>query len=199
MRDTYTSENHRDFNARYAGTYGWLVQGGNRSLVHMIEGNDEFFTFNMGTSQTYKAYIDGGAVFEFIPIKMGWFNTNDGEVCFLERHPARQWKRGICESNTWVIAMRTYGLHGSQLNYKKLASIYLNPINTTKDYILARRNANTPVALSQHFSVSAVGEVYFYKTPVGVCNKDQIDLHVDAVKQELSDCIRRLELPWSVV
>ncbi len=199
MRDTYTSKNHRDFNARYAGTYGWLVQGGNHSLVYMIEGNEEFFTFNMGTSQTYKAYINGGAVFEFIPIKMGWFNTNDGEVVFLERHPARQWKRGICESNTWVFTMSTDGLYNSQLNYKRLASIYINPINVTKDFIVARRNVNAPVALSEHFSVSSVGEVYFYKAPVGIFNRDKIDLHVDAVKQELSDCIRRLELPWSVV
>lgn len=197
MRDTYTSENHRDFNARYAHTYGWLIQGQRRSLVFMEDGDEERFLFTAGTLQTYTAYIDGGAVFEFIPVKMGWFNSKDGEIVFLERHPARQWKRGICADNTWAYKYTPYGVTAERISYQLLASIFTTPIEVNKDFVVAKVEAKLPVALSQHFAI-ADGDIYFFKTPIGSMKNNIITLSNTTVKQELSDCIRRMGLPWSI-
>jgi hypothetical protein len=197
MRDTYTSENHRDFNARYAYTFGWLVQGDKQSLVHLQEGDEECFKFTKGTTQTYTAYIDGGAIFEFIPIKMGWFNANDGHIIFLERHPARQWKRGICTENTWAYIHTPWGIVAERVSYQLLESIFVNPIKVDKELILNKVNASLPVALSQHFAV-ANRAVYLYKTIIATIDNNVITMRNDIVKQELSDCIRRLGLDWSI-
>lgn len=198
MRDSYTSENHRDFNARYAHTYGWLIQGDKRSLVFMEEGDEERFTFTTGGLQRYTAYIDGGAVFEFIPIKMGWFNASDGRIIFLERHPARQWKRGICGDNTWAYSYASWGGIGAErVTYELLKSIFVDaPVITNLD-IIAKTISKQPVALSQHFAL-ANGNVFFYKTSVGAFNNGQIKLTNTIMQQELSDCIRRSGLPWSI-
>lgn len=197
MRDTYTSENHRDFNARYANTFGWLIQGSRQNLVQMLDGDAERFLFTMGTAQTYTAYIDGGAVFEFIPVKMGWFNTKDGNIVFLERHPARQWKRGICQDNTWAYKWESYGVVAERITYQLLESIFVSPITTTKEYILEKIEARKPVAISQHFAI-ANGYVYFFKNTIGTMKDNTIKLNNSNIKQELSDCIRRLGLEWSI-
>ena len=196
MRDTYTSENHRDFNARYSHTYGWLIQGDRRNLVYMLEGDEERFTFTTGAAQTYTAYINGGAVFEFIPIKMGWFNASDGRIIFLERHPARQWKRGICGDNTWAYTYTSDwgGIGAERITYDLLKSIFVTPFTID---VVSKVTANQPVAISQHFAI-ANGRVFFYKTQVGVYNQGQIKLTNTIMQQELSDCIRRKGLPWSI-
>lgn len=197
MQDTYTSSNHRDFNARYSHTYGWLVKNNTKLLVYLLEGDNDYLSFRTDTTHVYRANINAGTIFEFIPIKQGWFNSSDNQVVFLQRIPARQWKRGICSENTRASILASYP-HSTDLDYKLLYSLLVNPINITKDFIVNNVNNGLPVALSNYFAISNKQEVYFYHQNIGVFSKNTIVLNDNLVLQELSDCVNRLNLNWTI-
>lgn len=194
MIDSYTSSNHHDFNARYAGTYGWLLSdkvSGERSFVHLIEADGERLTFDMGGSLVYNTNINSGVRFQFIPVSRGWFASKDGRVLFLERIPARQWKRGISSQNTTV--RDSNGLMGVKLTYAVLSDIF------TKDDHRSPYKPSEPYCISQHFAINPYNQVYCFNIHVGDLKGNTITLNDTlSVAQELRDAIRRANLAFLV-
>ena len=192
MIDSYTTNNHHDFNARYSNTYGWLLRDDKEKplFVHLIEADGERLYFDSGTDFKYHAEVDGGVRFEFIPVNKGWFTTTNGDVVFLCRLPARQWKRGISEHNTRATSL--HGMRGLRINYDLLASIFNANDKGAKEV----RNGTL---ISRHFVISNTGVVYFYNQSVGVFDKGTIILDTGRnITQELNDAIKRANLNYSV-
>jgi hypothetical protein len=188
MIDTLTSYNRDDFSRRYSGTYGWLLQGNTEIFVLLNRVDSEKVSFSTGNNLPYYANVDSGTRFKFIPVKNGWFNANDGNTYLLSRQPARQWKRGIADSNTTITSIAH--MSDVPLTYKVLSTIFndnyskLNPIKTWE---------GRSCALSQHFAVSPNNRLYFYRQIIGEydpLNKAFI-LEMPIVKQELEDLINR--------
>ena len=194
MIDTYTSSNHQDFNARYAGTYGWLLNDEDpdrKDFVHLVEADGTQLHFDMGGSIVYNSKIDSGVRFQFIPVNRGWFTGVNDEVVFLERIPARQWKRGISSNNTSIRS--SISLSGIRLSYKVLHSIFM------KDDHPPEYREGKAFCISRHFAINEVNSVFCFNVNIGSLRDGVITLNSQlAVQQELRDALRRVNLPFTV-
>jgi len=191
MLDTYTSDNGRDFNARYVETFGWLVADGRRHFVYINNVDHDAVHFSKGGKLLYNAKIDAGVTFEFIPVDRGWYNTINGEVLYLSRVPARQWKRGISSNNTQIREGERMTSRG--VEYDVLNSIFC------EENEQHRYRAGRACALSKHFAINANGNVWFYNNIIGAIKGDTITLDTTLVATELSDVITRNNIPLKVL
>jgi hypothetical protein len=180
MIETFTSENSGDFQARYAETFGWLHRTDRKQFINLESVIEDKVSFSIGTHHKYSVNINSGINFEFIPVDRGWFNTTNGEVVYLQRRPARQWKRGISESNTEI-----YDAYRSRvdLTFARLSSIFENP---NKWGIKPSQ-----CAISKQFAMLPDGTVYFYLHCVGRWVDNTIILDNSIVEQELRDQLTR--------
>lgn len=192
MRDSLTSENVRDFSARYRNTFGWLIgENDKRTLVQVTAVSDDKVRFVDIRGAEYFASADKGVQFEFLPVTRGVFNIGNGQVVFVCRVPARQWHRGICANNTQLFVIDPkHGLEQLPVDLK-----YVNLLFNTKVDVkdLVNRflaDAVKSVALDKHFAL--VGDkVWFMNNPIGSITSNNIKLDNDMFRQELSDVIRR--------
>ena len=186
MLDTLTSINYRDFGPRYTHTFGWLHNGDTRKLVYVLRTEDSKVFFTDQTGMEYHAKIDAGVMFEFIPVDHGWFNASNGDAYLLSRTPARQWKRGISDSNTTMTSLNTLRLIG--LNYNSLSNIF-------NDQFDERNYPRTfgAGALSKHFALRRhpYNQLYMYDRMIGTLDGDTIVLASSLFEQELTDLITR--------
>lgn len=194
MIDTYTTNNHHDFNARYAGTYGWLLNDEDptsKSFVHLIEADGVTLHFDMGGTIVYNSKINSGVRFQFIPVNRGWFDTTEGSVVFLERVPARQWKRGISSSNTQI--RDSASLRQQKISYKLLHSVF------TKDDHKPEYSPGKAFCISRHFAINEYNAVFCFNTNVGSLYGDNIVLNNSLpILQELRDALRRVKSSFTV-
>jgi hypothetical protein len=194
MLDTYTTNNHTDFNARYSNTYGWMLPdgvGGRKVFVYLKEVDGLYLYFTTGSSMVYNAKIDQGVMFNFIPVDRGWFTTQGGSVLFLQRVPERQWKRGISPNNTRITNIE--GMFSEKLSYTLLEAIFSNE-GTIMPY-----KKGSPFRISKHFAISSHQNVYFYNQHIGYLVDDTLEIGKQhLVEQELSDAINRNNLTFKV-
>lgn len=191
MIDSLTSANHRDFGARYKGTWGYyLADSGNKLLVKVHEVSQKEVKFADIDGSIYTGFADMGLKFEFIPVNKGFFN-GDKCVYWFERIPARQWQRGISANNTHV---SFFDGNFAKANIEKAVDVVFNPQKSTlgvyeswRFYCDGKRSA---VALSKHFALGD-GMVFFYKQNIGTITDHTITLTQDVVAQELRDVIAR--------
>jgi hypothetical protein len=185
MLDTLTSDNYRDFSARYTHTFGWLITGYAKRLVHILRVGDDRVYFTDSTGMEYHAKSDAGINFEFIPVDHGYFNGKDGNTYLLNRIPARQWKRGIASSNTEIINFGNW--RATSVNYANLALIFndeFKTFNYPKEFQFG--------ALSKHFAIHPKNkQVWMYDRHIGQFNDKVITLYSDLVQQELTDLMNR--------
>ena len=193
MKDSLTSNNHHDFRARYQSTFGYYVDPdtGKRLPVFVANCNQYRVTFNDIDGRELHVKVDSGIEFEFIPVDRGFFQV-DEEVYYLERVPARQWKRGICNENTRPYSL-TDALHSCLANYLHIIS-KMYPINCSTAWRSSKEGY--PVALSKHFAISAANVLYFYNKEIGTVDHttDTIKLNNDMLLQEVTDLFRRNNL-----
>ncbi len=192
MKDTLTRENAHDFSQRYAQTYGWLINENKRDFVYITEVGGNACYFTKGSDVLYHAVIDSNVFFEFIPVDKGWFNTNDGKLIFLQRHPARQFKRGIAEGNTNAF---TPDNRVTKLSYKLLSTIFVDGFDNWAHTDLSKIGA-----ISKHFAVTdKEGTIMMYNAPIGKFINGVIVLNDDLFKQELQDTLRRKNIDVKVI
>jgi hypothetical protein len=192
MKDSLTSTNAADFSQRYTGTYGWLHLDNKRDFVYVSDVNRRACYFNKGTDVAYHANADVGVIFEFIPVDRGWFNAVDGNVYFLQRRPARQFKRGIADTNTLIYNEK---LSNVGISYKILSTIFVDGFDNWqfKDF-------SKPQALSKHFAITDKdGTLMLYDTKIGQYKTNIITLDSSLFAQELQDTLRRKNIDVRVI
>ncbi len=178
----------RDFNQRYCDTYGWLIQGDRRRFIYIESITENKIYFNEGNDVEYFVYTDSNTTFEFIPVDRGWFNTNTGDALFLYRRPARQWKRGISNSNTDIISYRHVP---QEVNYSVLNSVFnadFEKNNYPKEFKTG--------ALSKHFCLNPSNILLLYNNPIGNVQDNTIIVSNKLFSQEINDLVTRNE--WDV-
>lgn len=191
MLDTLTSENHRDFNARYRGTYGWLVDENKvKTFVYISNVNADEVTFTTMEGGRYHAYADKEVMFEFLPVTRGWFRGKSGNKYLLTRRPARQWHRGICANNTSILMFNEVF---NKPTYIDFGSVVMGDIfNKNKDaekYVCANNEI-----FSKQFAIFN-GQLFFFERVIGMYKDNTIALSEEAsfLKQELQDIAKRNE------
>ena len=183
MKETLTRHNYRDFNQRYTGTYGWLLNtDGTKRLVYISNVTDRQATFKTNDGFDYHVTIDSDMWFEFIPVNRAWFNSTDGESYLLQRVPNRQWRRGISDANTSIVKLNT--LRSIQPSWELINGIF-GPGD--------RYPNKFPKfgALSKHFALHKNGSLFFYLNNIGQVKDGVIKLMNSYVYQELQDLIKR--------
>jgi len=190
MKDTLTSNNHQDFRARYQGTYGYYVDPDTdkRLPVYVASSNQSRVTFNDIDGRELHVRADSGIEFEFIPVDRGFFQVED-QVFYLERVPARQWKRGICNENTRAYLLEDT-LRNFAANYLEIIS-KMSPLDCRLGWYSNKEGY--PVALSKHFAISVANVLYFYNKEIGTVDHatNSIKLYNDMLLQEVTDLFRR--------
>lgn len=205
MIDTPTSNNHRDFNARYSGTFGFLhTDQGSKILVRVGTVNQQKVHFTDIKGQDYFALLDKNVMFEFIPVNRGYYNTRSGTV-LLMRVPARQWHRGICTSNTKCL-VETYtgnlgNINGTDHFFSVLHDVFVEPLQDTKFcFDRWKEGARHGVALSKFFYLDTKRNLQFLNSRVGIYDREtnKLILTNTLVEQEVKDVVRRLNLDIEV-
>lgn len=182
MRDSLTSDNARDFNARYVNTIGWLIHPNKgRQIVRLKEGEDNSIRFDGLDGGEYEVYADSNIEFEFIPVKRRFYQVADGRVFLLERVPARQWKRGICSDNTqaWWWKDRWYNAEVTP----KIIDMCMHE----KEFLTLQ---DGQLKLNSFFAIMD-SAFYWFRTKMGVVNKNIITLDNPVIMQEVQDAIKR--------
>ena len=158
MRDSFTTDNTRDFNARYVQSYGYYIDEakGTRLPVFLksIDGDTLYFSDLSDTEFNTRA--DRGAVFEFMQMTRRIYQGIDGNLYYIARRPARQWQRGISGGNTLAYLLTDMG-----------------PAQVTVDNRLMRQvmfdhkgKVNNGIKFSDQFAVCGT-VVYLYNNVIG--------------------------------
>ena len=188
MKERFTSAGAEDFRRRYENTFGWILLRNERQFAEIKEVSEFEVKFSLGGNVNFYISADAPIDFEFAPLNRAWYNTPEkNKIYYVERLPARQWKRGICNTNTRIVNSL---LAEEDISYDVLKSIY-DPVTP---YPKGTLNNATAVALSPHFAISA-GNIFFYQDQIGVYDyAGVITLDNDLVLQELSDLILERDL-----
>lgn len=188
MLDQLTSENSRDFNSRYANTFGWLIANEAKRLVHITDvTSDEVFFRTTHKGLDHHVRRDSGVEFEFTQLERGFYLGTDNCIYFMQRVPARQWKRGICRQNTSLSVLRDGTWTSENINVDKLRCV-LGGSASFED-----NGEKSNFILSKYFAVSGQ-QVWFMTNKIGDVRDSAIISLNDFgvfVKQELQDAINR--------
>ena len=188
MRDSCSIAAARDFRQRYQGTIASYVKdSGDKMFVWITEVTERQVEFQDCAGNPYTAIHGNGVTFEFTQVPLGWFNSSKGPV-FMCRKPARQYQRGIAHGNTKMFRGDTWA--GMEISLTNIADVFT--------YAEKYSPLMTGWALSKHFAYVA-NRFYFYDTEIGRINANNvIKLSADTYAQEVSDCVKRNSLPFTV-
>lgn len=197
MLDTLTLYNRDDFIQRYSQSYGWFLHPEKKQKVlsYIRKVDLERVVFVTSTGEFF-AYAGTDVQFEFLPITRGWFYGPNG-LAFLQRVPAKQFCRGISGKNTRVMEVNSLGkFEESSLSLALLEEVF-NPTKQVKPFRSFLDGTLAGYVLSQYFAIIG-SRVHFYNHHIGDFKSNEITLNNPLITQELSDTIRRNNLPIKV-
>lgn len=195
MFEKFTSSGASDFRQRYIGTFGFFRDGDMKVLCRLTniqaEGGTPFVEFKDHKGQEYMLRADSKVEsrgFEFLPPKNVWCNTSLGIPLLVERVPARQYSRGICDRNT---SIRDLSSTMYPVDFETLLKLYDDPITVTQAmeaFLKVRKDkVGAGIAISPQFAVSEVyNRINCFNTKIGKCEYDE-DKHSFAVILEDPD------------
>lgn len=200
MLDSLAKQGTRDFSARYRNTIGfYITEKGEKKTVLVTEVEDSRVHFMDALGSVGWANRTPEVNFEFIQLQRQWFNRPGRKLpVLLQRVPARQWRRGICNDNTSANSLGAafsrvaldVGLVDELFN--KTPDVH----QVAKDYLSGKLKA---MALNKYFALNQE-HLYMFDAPVGNVKKSdtlvEISLTVPMVEQEVLDTIRRNNFDW---
>lgn len=180
MKDTFTSENRRDFHQRYHGCFAWYIPDhGDKHLVRINQINDKSVNFITEDGTAYTANIDQGVTWEFTQLERGWYTSSDDQAWYVFRIPQRQFARGISHANTGLYKLNKH-LKAMDISFSSVKDVCLD----------IKKDTNDIVVLSKHFAINQK-EVYMYDNIIGSRNKNVLTIHNELFMQEICDAVRR--------
>lgn len=192
MKAEFLSDGWRDFHQRYRNTFGWFERkDGHPVLVKLTHIGEVSLEFTDESGFKYSAFADKGNFFTFLPVTKGCY-LYDNKVVTVERIPARQWRRGICEDNTAIsdILGNYY-----PIDFQVIKAIFTGQNVSVEQYKEAKK---LPVLLNNQFHIEEMG-MYLYNRRIGDFGGDTIILNEPLFKQELEDLMKQHQLPIRVV
>lgn len=187
MLEKFTSENAADFRQRYEHTFGWLHTSKKHFVYVSAVGREQtYFEDEHGTKMNLN--LNSPYNFEFIPVTNGYYYSTDNHIYYLQRVPARQWRRGICSANT---SMTTIDGTQIEIDIKNLGSIFKvenQPYHFEVDI---------PCALNKHFAITDDHQLKFRNRVIG--SREGHTVIVDNIfYQELVDVNKRTGYKFKV-
>jgi len=201
MIEEITSGNAREFEKRYSGTYGFLeTKTGSKMLVEIRSVGEARTLVRDMKNNSYSLESDQGNKLEFTQVPSQWFNPKPGVIVYVHRAPERQWKRGICDSNTTMLAPSPSGkvLRAINVAGGRVAQLFHpDPESTAFDDI-------KPIecGLWGKFFAWAVNTVYVKNIPIGEVDHKAKTVKLydpDMFHQEMMDALRRSNSDYKVV
>jgi hypothetical protein len=194
MKVEFTSYGTRDFVQRYAETYGWLERPGKPSLlVKLLKIRENSLIFTDETGFEYTALSDRGNWFSFIPVVKGSYLYQDS-IVVVQRVPARQWRRGICEDNT---SIRTLDHQSLNVNFETLKALF-SPIRNTTIETFKETLIGNRVLFNNQFSLYQ-NRFFVYENFIGTYEPGKVTLNNDLFQQEVADIFNSFNIPVTVV
>lgn len=198
MKVEYNSDGYRDFSQRYSGTYGWLEREGKESLlVKLLEVDHASLKFMDKRGMEFFARPDMGNYFSFLPVVKGSYLYKD-DIVVVQRRPARQWKRGICEDNTSITKPSPVGEFKDSLaiSFEVLDEIFYPKPNFSVSIFRETRMGNV-VLFNHQFSIYK-GLIYVYDMCIGKYENGKFILNDGTFLQEIQDLITMNKLDMEV-
>lgn len=151
-----------DFRRRYEGTYVFVKEpdGGESNLFHLdrVEENDEKTgVFHLRSEEIGKIKLNFGSAhtIKFVPAPVGVFQyKTDAHVC--QRNPIRQYRRGICSDNTFILPVFYSLYEGLNLgwSFEMVQAAFDAKVFTFKDGLeLLNTGKMRSVALHDNFAL----------------------------------------------
>lgn len=192
MKDTYTSDNFRDFTQRYGGTYGRYTKNDGSKITVRIDTLDRDNLYFSDVNETqYNTPVNSGLEFEFYPLTRKltpWKDT----VLYSYRKPERQWSRGVCSTNTAVMDVGI--VKSRMLSFEIVDAIYNTKTDTPLEtYIDFRNGKRNNFVLSDKLVVNRSGELRLFNTYIGKLDGNTVKV-IPLFKQEVIDAIKRNNL-----
>lgn len=161
MRDTFTRENSRDFQARYAGSYGYYITDKGKSLpVFLSHVDDNTLYFQDLNGVEFNTVVNSGSMFEFMQLTRRLYAGLDGNIYMIQRRPARQWVRGVCSANTLGYMLTTKrGAVQVPINHALMRNILISDEPA--------KLANGNIKLSDQFAICGTN-LFLYDMVIGV-------------------------------
>lgn len=197
----FNAANAADFKQRHESTIGWLHRAGKTHLVYVtfVGGDRVSFQDKDGTEYFATSKADD-TEFEFLPVTRGWKNGTN-RAWYMQRRPAKQYQRGVSPNNTEIFSMNAAGtLTKSHVDILVVHDYTNKDAVDPFDVYKASAAAKKPygVAIDRHFAVVPKGVVYFYDHLIGRNDGNKITLDYQNVRQELSDVLRRKNIPLEI-
>lgn len=102
MIDNLSNHEESDFLRRYQDTYGWMIKGDTKTLIQVRNIDEGMLTLRDANLEYINIPVDDdGPDFEFLSVEKKLFAYRNS-IYLASRVPARQWRRGVCESNTRI-------------------------------------------------------------------------------------------------
>lgn len=197
MKASLTRNNHRDFQQRHQGTYGFLLVENKRILVNVTRVSSDRVDFVDVDKTPYHVFADGGVDFEFIPVRRGWVN-GAAHPYYFARVPARQYQRGISHNNTEGLYLSAAGAGPVEISFSALDDAITKTISYEEAYAKYLKGERDAVALSKHFAMTPL-VFYFYNRSVGTIKNDALILSEPMLAQEISDVFRKHDITKRIV
>lgn len=175
-----------DFRRRWDQTYVWLkiknkgietlvlvrqveYDANKVGVLHLESADYGLMTINLGSS-------DHSLLFRNPPV--GVFQHGQNALLF-RRRPARQWRRGICSDNSWIVPVtRTFAGGRTALDLGTVESAFKHRVLTKSDALAALNEKRAKsVALDSNLSISLSMVkspeyvVFFWDDVVGRCDE----------------------------
>lgn len=199
MIEQITSDNYREFSARYLGTIGFLKSKSNERLVVSV---DEITAAAVVVSNhegvSYRLNSDTGCELEFTQVPCQWYQADKNHIVFLTRKPERQWKRGISLDNTNLIIPASTGEYGVSIKptVSRITQALIPGVDT------GAFNGMTPIVcgLWSKYFAWAVNSVWVKDTMIGKVDHGtkEITLNYPQFQQELRDALIRSNSTYTV-
>lgn len=199
MKVEYNSDGYRDFSQRYSDTYGWLEREGKESiLVKLLSVDHDSLKFMDKRGMEFFARPDMGNYFSFIPVVKGSY-LYKGDVVVVQRRPARQWKRGICEDNTSITIPGPIGGFRNVLDisFDVLEELFYPKPNFSVPIFRETRKGDA-VLFNHQFSIYK-NLIYVYDQCIGNYESGKFVLNDGTFMQEVQDIINLNKLDMEVV
>jgi len=192
MLDTLKSDTFRDFSQRYRHTFGWLVNKNKDIPVYIRDVSDTVVSFQGLNGEEYFAYADKDVMFKFLPLKRRITVGSDGNLYTISRHPARQYRRGVCADNTHITQLTPTGAISRRVDVPTINTIVSGDGVKTGTGI---------VKMSDQFAI--VGAIiYLYEYTIGTVDTSSgimIDKKYLNFIQELRDAIRNGSFKYRIL
>jgi len=189
MKDTFTSDNRRDFHQRYNHCFAWFIpDSGDKRLVYITRVNEDNVRFTTEEGMDYTAYADQGITWEFTQLERGWYASSNGQAHYVSRIPQKQYSRGISNANTSAYTLADRILRNVDVSFNVVKDV-CSSLSSTEDNI---------VVLSKHFAMNTK-DVYMYDKIVGSRKKNIITMINPVFQQEMIDAVKRSGKQYEVV